>query len=77
MVSFHDSTNARDVMVTNNQFYHGVYFKDLETFQRFLVYFFFYSVAYWSGVMNLGSVDVFYQKGSIERLKNRCFCHKL
>ena len=68
VVSFHDSTNARDVMVTNNQFYHGVYFKDLETFQRFLVFTFFYSVAYWSGVMNLGPVDVFYQKGSIERL---------
>lgn len=35
VVSFHDSTNARDVMVTNNQFYHGVYFKDLETFQSY------------------------------------------
>ncbi|KAK2549482.1 hypothetical protein P5673_030023 [Acropora cervicornis] len=35
VASFHDSTNARDVMVTNNQFYHGVYFKDLETFQSY------------------------------------------
>ena len=78
VVGSHDSTNACDVMVTNNQFYHGVYFKDLETFQRFLVYFFLYSVAYWSGVMDLGSVDIFRQKGCIERLlKNRCFCHKL
>ena len=68
VVSFDGSTNACDVMVTSNQFYHGVYFKDLETFQRFLVYFFLYSVAYWSGVMNLGSVDIFRQKSCIERL---------